>query len=217
MKNIEIQVTGLTPLLMNAFKGDDNNGSSKSSAAKDYGTPLQQAQEKLYIGTDGETLVIPQPNIFSCIIEGGKFFKNGKSKVTTMKTSLIPSCVFFHDIEYPLEYNGVVGVWTTALPDPSCWSVDSRPIRNPSTGGRIMRHRPIIHDWRFTFAVTLDTDEMAVSLFRDIVDAAGSKIGLGDFRPGCKGSFGRWKVTSWVVTDEEEEQEVDEEEELLEV
>ena len=217
MKNIKIQVTGLTPLLMNAFKGDDNNGSSKSSAAKDYGTPLQQAQEKLYIGTDGETLVIPQPNIFSCIIEGGKFFKNGKSKVTTMKTSLIPSCVFFHDIEYPLEYNGVVGVWTTALPDPSCWSVDSRPIRNPSTGGRIMRHRPIIHHWRFTFAVTLDTDEMAVSLFRDIVDAAGSKIGLGDFRPGCKGSFGRWKVTSWVVTDEEEEQEVDEEEELLEV
>lgn len=217
MKNIQIQVTGITPLLMNAFKGDENNGSggSKASAAKDFGTPLQQAQDKMYIGMDGESIVIPQPNIFSCIIEGGKFFKAGKSKVTTLKTSLIPACVFFDDVEYPLEYNGVAGVWTIATMDPSCWSVDTRPIRNPSTGGRILRHRPIIHNWRFSFAVTLDTDEMSVGLFRDIVDAAGSKIGLGDFRPGCKGSFGRWKVTNWIVTDEEAE--VNEEEELLEV
>jgi len=214
MKNIEITVTGITPLLMNAFKGDANEGSSGSSAAKDFGTPLQQAQGKLYIGMDGDSLVIPQPNIFSCIVEGGKFFKNGKSKVTTLKTSLIPSCVFFPDVEYLLEYNGTVGTWTAATMDPGCWSVDSRPIRNPSTGGRILRHRPIIHDWRFSFAVDLDTDEMSARLFRQIVDAAGSKIGLGDFRPACKGSYGRWKVTSWVVT--EEEAEVDEAEALLE-
>jgi hypothetical protein len=215
MKTIEITATGITPLMMNSFKGTAYDGTSGSSAAKDFGTPLQQAQEKLYIGMDGKSLVMPQPNIFSCIVEGGKFFKNGKSKVTTLKTSLIPSCVFFPDVEYSLEYYGTLEVWAMATSAPSDWSVDSRPIRNPSTGGRILRHRPIIHDWRFTFSVELDTNEMSARLFRDIVDAAGSKIGLGDFRPGCKGSYGRWKVTSWVVTDEEAE--VNEEEELLEV
>jgi len=218
MKFIIVTVQGITPLLMNAFVGDpDSNGSSKASASKDYGTPRQQATKKLYIGTDGETLVMPQPNIFKCIIEGGKFFKNGKSKVTTMKTSLIPACAFLPDIEYELEYSDGDG-WYIATKDESCWSVDTRPIVNPSTGGRILRHRPILHDWRFTFNVSLDTEEMSVNLFRDIVDAAGSKIGLGDFRPACKGSFGRWKVVNWEVNDEETESpEAEDEEEFLEV
>jgi len=29
------------------------------------------------------------------------------------------------------------------------------------------------------------------------VDAAGKRIGLGDFRPDCKGPFGRFVVTKW--------------------
>jgi hypothetical protein len=75
--------------------------------------------------------------------------------------------------------------------------VDTRAVRIPSTGGRIQRHRPIFHEWGLTFSVTLDTDEMSRNLFREIVDAAGNKIGLGDFRPETKGPFGRFKVKNW--------------------
>lgn len=38
---------------------------------------------------------------------------------------------------------------------------------------------------------------ITAALFREIVDAAGKRIGLGDFRPACKGPFGKFTVTSW--------------------
>jgi hypothetical protein len=38
---------------------------------------------------------------------------------------------------------------------------------------------------------------LTVKLLREIVDAAGKRIGLGDFRPACKGPFGRFCVVNW--------------------
>jgi hypothetical protein len=32
---------------------------------------------------------------------------------------------------------------------------------------------------------------------REIVDAAGKRVGLGDFRPACKGPFGKFVVVQW--------------------
>lgn len=187
MKSIEITIQGITPLLMHSFTDEAQqaatSGSRVSSAATDRGTAKEQAESHLYKSADGETIIIPQPNIFSCIVAAGKFFKNGKSKITTQKTSLIPAAVFFNELEYPLQHDG--------------WSVDTRAVRIPSTGGRIQRHRPIFETWGFTFEVDLDTAEIGEKLLREIVDAAGKKIGLGDFRPECKGPFGRFNVQNW--------------------
>ena len=47
----------------------------------------------------------------------------------------------------------------------------------------------------------VDTDIMSTKLMREIVDAAGKRIGLGDFRPECKGPFGRYIVTKWEEKD----------------
>jgi hypothetical protein len=38
---------------------------------------------------------------------------------------------------------------------------------------------------------------LSLVLMRDIVDAAGKRIGLGDFRPACKGPFGKFVVVKW--------------------
>jgi hypothetical protein len=101
-----------------------------------------------------------------------------------MRSSLIPACLQIQEIEIPLQSEGG-------------WTVDTRAVRIPSTGGRIQRHRPCFHDWCLAFTVDLDTSEIGEKLLRDIIDAAGSKIGLGDFRPATKGPFGRFKVTRW--------------------
>lgn len=163
-----------------------SDGTRASSAAADRGTPREQAELKLYVSHDGHTLIIPAPNVFSCIIEAGKYFKNGKSKITTHTTSLIPSCVAILEIELPITHK-----------EP--WCVDTRAVRIPSTGGRILTHRPIFNDWRLSFTVDLDVLEMSPKLFRQIMDAAGSKVGLGDFRPARKGPYGRFFVVSWAV------------------
>ena len=189
MERIAVAIEGTTPLLCNRFTDAAQQAASSGtrvSVVGEKGTPLEQAEQKLYRGSDGETLVIPQPNVLRCIIDGGTFFKAGKSKVTTQKTSMIPACVDIPVIEIPILHK-----------EP--WTVDSRPVRIPSTGGRILAHRPCFNDWRLEFEIELDTEMLTVKILREIIDAAGKRIGLGDFRPACKGPFGKFVVTSWVV------------------
>jgi len=190
MKEIKVKIQGITPLICNRFTDEAmeaaTNG-TRSSAVGDKGTPLEQAQKKLYIGHDGKPM-IPQPNLFRSIIDAGTFHKAGKSKVTTIKSSLIPSCLAVEEIEIPITHK-----------EP--WVVDTRAVRIPSTGGRISTHRPLFHDWELAFTLQLDETIIGERMMRQIVDDAGKRIGLGDFRPACKGPYGRYVVTLWQVVE----------------
>lgn len=190
MKSISIDIDGTTPLLCNKFTDAaqmQSSSGTRSGIVGDRGSPREIAESKLYVGNDGREM-IPAPNLFRAIIDGGKFFKAGKSLITTQKSSLIPACVSIEEIELPIQHM-----------EP--WTVDTRAVRIPSTGGRILSHRPSFHDWKLSFTVTLDDSMMTAKLLREIIDAAGSRIGLGDFRPACKGPFGKFVVTQWVVED----------------
>ena len=188
---IKVVIEGVTPLLVHAFTDSDQlaatSGTRSSAAAGDRGTPQEQAASHLYIGEDGKPM-IPQPNLLGCIIAGGSFFKSGKQKITTQRYSLIPACVAIQEITIPIEHK-------------QPWKVDTRPVRIPATGGRILRHRPCFEDWRLSFTVDLDESEIGEKLFRQIVDAAGKKVGLGDYRPSTKGPFGRFVVINWAVVE----------------
>lgn len=186
--HINVTVQGVTPLICNKFSDAAamaaSSGSRGSSMATDRGDPHSQAEKKLYLGVDQKTHIIPSPNLFAAIMEGGRFFKNGKRQLTTNTSSMIPSCVSIIAAELPISSK-------------KSWCVDTRAVRIPSTGGRILAHRPIFNDWELKFVLDLDTNEMNEKLCRQIIDAAGSKVGLGDFRPARKGPFGRFVVTSW--------------------
>lgn len=183
---IAVTVQGTTPLLMNKFTDaaamQATNG-TRMAAAGGKGTPREQAEAKLYTGING-SLMIPQPNLFRCLVDAGAYFKAGRSKVTTQKSSLLPACVDIEGAEIALTHK-----------EP--WTVDTRAVRIPATGGRILCYRPSFHDWELSFVATLDLDMITAALFREIVDAAGKRIGLGDFRPACKGPFGKFAVTAW--------------------
>jgi len=184
---IDVVIEGTTPLICNKFSDASLLGNGTTTVFRgDKGSPLEQATGKLYLGSDGKP-VIPQPNLFRCIIDAGTFFKAGKSKVTTQKTSLIPACIDIHGIELPLKFK-------------DAWTVDSRGVVIPSTGGRIACHRPKFNDWSLAFTMDIDTSMIPVKLVREIVDAAGKRIGLGDFRPARKGPFGKFVVTHWKET-----------------
>ncbi len=183
---IQCAIEGSSPLLLNNFTDEAQMAASNGTRAATIGskgTPREQAEKKLYRNQEG-LLIIPQPNLFRCIIDAGKYFKAGKSKVTTQQSSLIPACLDIEGIEIPLESREE-------------WNVDTRPVRIPSTGGRILAHRPKFDHWKLSWSMTLDISVMSPELLREIVDAAGSRIGLGDFRPDRKGPFGKFKVVFW--------------------
>lgn len=187
MRIIEITIKGITPLLCNRFTEEAaakaSSGSSSSLLTGNPGAPVEQARPKLYLDGD-EQPCIPQPNLFRCIIDAGKYFKAGKTKITTAKSSIIPACVEIEGTDIPIVSE-------------HSWTVDERPIRNPVTGGRRNCYRPRFDDWELSFVVNIDDSMLSANLLREIVDAAGKKIGLGDFRPDCKGPFGKFVVTKW--------------------
>ena len=179
---IKITIQGASPLLMNAFTDAASTGTSTAHVGS-KGTPREQAARKVYADESGN-LFIPGPNIFSCLIAAGKFHKSGKSKVTTLKTSLIPAGITVTDL--------------ACLLGTKKFEVDSRSVVIPATGGRIMCHRPRLDQWQTTFTLDLDETLFSPQFVRSIVDDAGKKVGLGDFRPDRKGPFGRFVVTKWV-------------------
>jgi hypothetical protein len=190
---IQVNIEGITPLLCNRFTDEAaeaaTSGTRSSIATTDRGTPLEIASSKLYHGLEGE-LVIPQPNLLRCLVEGGRFHKVGKSQVTTQKSSMLFSCVDVEGATIPIIHE-------------QPWRVDTRPVRIPSTGGRILSHRPLFDDWRLDFVLDLDISIMSQKLMRQIIDDAGKRIGLGDFRPATKGPFGRFVVVKWEEEREE--------------
>ena|ERR1700741_677026 len=185
---ISIHITGVTPLICNRFTDEaaiaSTNGDRGSSAGIDRGTPLEIAASKLYIGLNGKPM-IPSPNLLRSIVDGGAYTKIGKKQVTTQKSSLLYACLSIEAAEIEIIHK-------------QPWRVDTRPIVIPSTGGRILCHRPMFDDWRLEFEVDLDTTIINAKLMRQIVDDAGKRVGLGDFRPIRKGPFGKYVVAKWV-------------------
>lgn len=191
MITFNVTIQGESPLLCNRFTDEAMEkiakGSSAVATAKSNGTPREQAEKRLYVDSDGRP-VIPGPNVYRSIIDAGRFHKAGKEKITTQKSSLVPAGIWLTDIECALSNPD------TKAPS---WEVDQRMVVNPATGGRMIAYRPRFDSWRLSFTLQVDDQMFGESIVRALVDDAGQKIGLGDFRPARKGPFGRFKVISW--------------------
>jgi hypothetical protein len=184
---INVEIQGISALLCNRFHDAAalavENGTSAVHGGK-KGTPREQCELRLYRDTTGHC-VLPGPNLFRSIIDAGTFIKSGKSKITTMRSSLVPAGVALLELELPIA--------------PGKWEADSRAVVNPSTQGRMICHRPRFDEWRVKFTLDIDTTLFSPATVRELVDLAGSRIGVGDFRPARKGPFGRFKVTGWKI------------------
>jgi hypothetical protein len=189
MKTLSVTIEGITPLICNKFSDAaamrSSSGRTSSMSGSERETPLEISEKKLYIGLDGKPM-IPGMNVFRCIVEGGRFHKVGKKQVTTLKNSVLYSCATINDVEVPIIHR-------------QPWKVDTRAVRIPATGGRILAHRPMFDDWRLSFSIEFDEGMIGEKFMRDIFDDAGKRVGLGDFRPDCKGPYGKFVVTSWKV------------------
>ena len=183
---ISVTIKGTSPLLMNRFTEEAElsvSSTTKKVTKATKGTPREQAEKKAYVDEKG-VLYIPAMNIYASIIQGGQFIKSGKARATNSKSSLIPAAMVLEEERCTLNTKN--------------FEVDSRSVVIPATGGRIMAHRPRLDEWECSFTVDLfDPDILSASDVRQIIDDAGKKVGLGDFRPARKGPFGRYVITQW--------------------
>lgn len=186
LQEMKVSIRGVSPLLMhNGQTADPTNKFSRQLKAvsgkrkktdEDY---LEMSRIEWHAGlyvNDKGVLVIPSTILEASILEGAKKSKLGKT---------FKSAVFVND-DAKLD----VGVKVEKAAD--LWGNERyRDVRGVRVGqARIMRTRPIFHDWACSFTVLFDDEQVNESEVTRAINDAGQKCGVGDFRP----KFGRFEV-----------------------
>jgi hypothetical protein len=179
MTHAIVTITGSSPLLMHKFPMVPIEALEKKSIQ-------EQAELVAYRDPETEELYIPGTNIQRSLVASAAFSK-GKGRGSLQKS--VAACVFVTPERVSLNTK--------------VFTIDSRPVVVPATKGRIMRHRPSLMTWAVEFTVEWDPTLLTAGQMRRVVDDSGSRVGLLDFRPEKKGSFGRFVVTSWVEKSDE--------------
>ena len=178
MKKYNVTIEGISPLLMNRpsnLIGDI----SKERTQKEI-SPKDMAREKLY-EIDGK-LYQPETHIKGSLVEAGKTQKVvGQGKATYSKI-----------IGYAVEINPF-----EIVHEKQKWEVFSVLAVNPTTKGRNLLHRPMLKEWKLSFEVVFDEEQISPNVLKEIFDKAGKFVGIGDWRPAKKGRFGKYLVSLW--------------------
>lgn len=158
MYEVNVAITGISPLLMNRFSEETAEEVIKRVSGKPI---VPEIALSLYILPDG-TIYQPATHIEGAFIKAAANFKiTGKGKKTYK--DLAKSSIFVepdaiaHEIQ---EY-----------------AIDKRPVVNPTTRGRVIRARPILHQWALRFRIKVLDDQFPREVVKGVLDYAGSSVG----------------------------------------
>lgn len=173
IKKTQCEITGTSPLLMHRFP-------MESIVALEIKSREEQAEISAYRDPDTRELYIPGVAFQRCLVAAAVYSK-GKGRASLQKP--VAACVIV------TPERASLGVEE--------YAIDSRPVVISATKGRVIRHRSRLNEWRTTFIIEYDDELITEERLRRVVDDAGSRVGLLDFRPERKGPFGRFMVALW--------------------
>lgn len=190
MTKVKNVIIGRFPLLLDPMTDErieDIWYGRKETRSKDL-TPKQVAESKL-IRVDGK-LVVPTQYLYSCLVEAGRDVElKPRKKISTIESTLLYSLMDIEGEFLPLT-NGVDDQEPT-------WKTDKRLTRNKDKQG-LPAFRPRFDHWSLAMVLNYDQVQVKDEKMRELFAAAG-KIGIGPFRPQCRGPFGQFVVQSWEV------------------
>lgn len=188
MKTVELTIKGVSPLLINRFKENDEQPEAvKKATKKKYGTPREQAEQTPYRDEATKRLWIPTTWITGTIKTVASDYKLPGTRKSVRSVS--GGCVIpLHEKAYFNEKYYLKDI-----------EVDMRPC--VIQRARIMRCRARLEIWSVTTQLMIDEEILPVDDVHSILNDAGRRAGLGDFRPQKSGPFGRFIITSWKILD----------------
>ena len=158
----------------------------------DKTTPAEKIAESRILKNDEGQIGIPIEYLLGCLVEAGRSVKNGKKQISTAGTTTI-----FAFLDFGAQ---------TFLPfaEHSPMVVDRRK-GNMSNAGKsvaVCIIRPKFTTWSIELDVVITTSApfgAAEDVVKQLFEAAGSQVGIGDFRPAKRGPFGRFEVAKWEI------------------
>jgi hypothetical protein len=190
LTRVEVWLDGVTPLLMNAMSQQQLlDIRDKKKAARNAAKPSvrEEADSKVYRLADGRPCV-PVKCVYATLIGAGRFVRlDGKRQVSTATSTVLPGMLTIADVELPV------------YPLKCKWEVDIQQGRNPNGGEAVCVVRPRFDEWQLRMTIEVDQGQMSLKMARELVEIAGRRQGLLDFRPATRGTYGRWAIGRWQV------------------
>lgn len=199
MERFHICLQGLPPgMLQNKMGLNELLGlrdkTSKKAKAAARPSLQDEAAGHIHYNGDGQPCV-PKEMLMASLINAGVYIRlDQKRQLSTKDSSMLPGLLMLEGDSYPLLLPGEGEESTWGL---SPWRYEVRQGRNPNGGEAVCIVRPLFGKWAISFTVLLETEDLPEDTFLRLFGLAGSRIGIGDFRPQRKGTFGQFAVTRW--------------------
>jgi len=189
-KKINVEIRGLTPLLMNRLNPESLK--SKSRMKMETYSTVEDAKNSAYMAEiDGKTqLYIPQEAVYSMIINTAKQYRVRRVSLS----SLLAGTMRVEPEKIPLGTDK--------------YEVDERAVVIQRQ--RVLKGRAKIPKWGAKFQIIYDARRLPDGIektLQEILEDAGTRMGLLDYRPQHRGWFGTFAVESFTPEATEEEKE----------
>jgi hypothetical protein len=191
MASIQLKLTGVTALLMHSDRyanpldvltKQHKALTSKRKKTDDDHAAIARSEllgSLYYDKTNG--IHLPSENLKSCLVEAAKLNRLGAE----FKRSLM-----LLDEALPLQYKGPKDP-EKLIEDPNFVLAKSVVVGQ----ARLMRFRPrFAAGWVLNATLEYDETRIDPSELKTVIHNAGRYVGLGDWRPACGGSYGRFTV-----------------------
>jgi len=184
MKTITVRIKGKSPLLMNNPISMLTEEKPKVTNIKGKRDRKKEADRVAYWLPGRKSLYFPSIAVFNAILKGSAYRKIGKytaGNILAAGIRVMPEKIDLKTKNYDVDERTVV-------------------VKNMGRNCRIVRARPRLEKWTMDFEIVYDS-----TLITDINDIcicleeAGRRIGIGDFRPQCRGGFGTFTVEKFVI------------------
>ena len=174
MIQINAVITGTRPILFHnpAAMGKPANAKTKDKVP----SPEAEASSGCYLNHDKSSLAFPAANLHRAIIIASRAYRDKRRSVTPYISGSIevqPEELLFGTANYEIFGCRVKvqrqGVW---------------------------RSRPMLREWRLGFHLLVDDQDVppaVVNSLLPMIEEAGRRIGIGDFRLELGGKFGKFK------------------------
>jgi hypothetical protein len=176
-KKINVEIRGLTPLLMNRLNPESLKTKSRMRMEQ-YSTETDAANSAYIAVIDGrQQLYIPQECVHSMIINTAKQYKIKRSSLS----SLLAGTIRIEPEKIPLGTDK--------------YEVDERAVVIQNQ--RVLKGRAKLTSWRAKFQIVYDAKWLPAGIeetLKTILEDAGRRMGLLDYRPQHKGWFGTFAV-----------------------
>lgn len=176
---IEVELEGLSPLLMHNIAGADLEQSAKKKT-KTYDM-AEEAEKSAYWTSNGKKkqLCVPARCVHAMILNAAKPFRQKNMSVA----NLLAGAIRIEPFEIPLGVDKYV--------------IDKQTVVVQKA--RIIRARPRLDKWILKFDIIYHREYVSPAVLKNILVDGGFKVGLLDYRPQKRGPYGTYHVSKFEV------------------